>query len=213
MKIRKSMCVALVLVMILSMSACGNKEAAAEAALYQQGLDVISMVVEATRSEVILEEMVGTVVNPEIMREIGLGDFSTPKAVYSISITEEALLKGVEVESLDGVSEELKDALLRRVYGTFVAQVNGFGGVEKMSVATTCSFSKNFVEKNATENTIYIYTYENAVPIMVLFVVGEEGAVCATGSPILYEGFTTNSAEEIAAFFEDFEMTVQEVQQ
>lgn len=46
------------------------------------------------------------------------------------------------------------------------------------------------ISENTTENVICLYTYEGAAPIAVTFTLGEDNAVSATGTFVLYDGFT-----------------------
>ncbi len=50
---------------------------------------------------------------------------------------------------------------------------------------------------------MYLYTYESAAPVVILFNVGEDGAVLATGRFILYDGLNVNSKQEIEDSFEE----------
>ena len=70
---------------------------------------------------------------------------------------------------------------------------------------------KTFVSENAFENVINIYVYEGAAPVAVTFTLGEDQTVSATGTFLLYDGFTCGSAEEIKAVFSDITVQVTEV--
>lgn len=84
-------------------------------------------------------------------------------------------------------------------------------GVENLAASSVCSVGKTFVSENATENMIYIYVYEGAAPVAVTFILGEDHTVSATGTFILYDGFTCGSAEEIQSVFSDIAINVSEV--
>ena len=78
--------------------------------------------------------------------------------------------------------------------------------------SSVCTVGKTFVNENATEDVIYLYTYENALPVAVTFTIGEDQAVSASGVFVMYDGFTCGSADEIKSFFSDIIVDVTEVQ-
>ena len=67
---------------------------------------------------------------------------------------------------------------------------------------------KNFRQRNADENVIYLYTFDHAVPIAVTFTVGENKAVSASGVFVMYDLFT---ADEIKSFFDAYDDLMVEV--
>lgn len=211
MKMKKWLSAVLALVMIMSLSACGSKEEVSGKSLYDHGLDVVSLMVEATRSEAYVEIYTGSDAIMEVLQGIGEGDFTSPKAVYSITADDEVILGTANLGNLDGVSEDLQSALVSKVYGTLITQLNGLSGVEKLAASSVCTMGKTFVDNSVTDNVIYLYTYENALPVAVTFTVGEGGAVSAGGTFIMYEEFTCGSAEEIKAFFSEFDVEVNEM--
>ena len=80
------------LVLVLSFSACGNTEGNAETrSLYAQGLEVVQLMSEMTRSEEYIAFHTGNGEIKEIVEQLGAAEYSVPKAVYAISITEETL--------------------------------------------------------------------------------------------------------------------------
>lgn len=202
----------LALAMALSFSACGsNKEHAETKSLYAQGLEVVQLMAEMTNTEAYIDIHTGDSAIKDIIQSISNGDYSAPKAVYAISITDENLTAMAELGNLDNASEELKSVLMQRVLGSLIPQINGMSGVENLAVSSVCTVGKTFVDENATENAIYLYTYENATPVAVTFTVGEDQAVSASGVFVMYDGFTCGSADEIKSFFSDITVEVKEV--
>lgn len=59
------------------------------------------------------------------------------------------------------------------------------------------------------ENPIYLYTYENGNPVAVTFIAGEDGAVSASGTFVICDALTFESAEDVEAFFEEVEVEVE----
>lgn len=204
--------VILALVMILSLSACGNDTENAETkSLYAQGLEVIKLMSEMTQTEEYVDILAGSSEITSIVQGISTGDYSNPKAVYAISITDGNLAAMVGFNSLDSASDGLKSFLMQRVLGSLMTQINGKSGMANLAAASVCTVGKTFVNENATKDVIYLYTYENAVPVAVTFTIGENQAVYASGVFVMYDGFTYGSADEIKSLFIDIDVDVTEV--
>lgn len=212
MKMKKLVSTALALVMVASLSACGIKDGEVPGkTLYGYGQDVVALMVEVTRSEEYVQAYTSSPEINEILQNIGAGEYTTPKAVYSITMSEETLLEIAEMGNLDGASKELQDNMKGRVLGSVMTQVNALAGVNNLAASSVCSMGKTFVSDEEVDNQIYLYTYDNGRPIAVTFVAGEGGAVSASGTFVIYDEFTCGSAEEIEEFFSEFEVEVEEV--
>ncbi len=201
----------IVLIMIFNLFAC-NKESNAETkSLYAQGMEIVQLMSEMTQTEEYVEIYTGDSELMTVIQNIGSGDFSSPKAVYAISIADDDLAAMVGLSNLDNVSEELKNYLLQKAFAVLMTQINGMSGTANLAASSICSVGKTFVNEKATENVIYLYVYENAVPVAVIFTVGENQAVSANGMFIMYDDFTCDSADEIKAFFKYITVDVSEV--
>ena len=201
-----------VLVSVLSLSACGNTESSAETkSLYAQGLEIVQLMSEMAQSEEYVDIFTDSSEIKSVVQNINTGDYTTPKAVYAISITDENLAAMAELNSLGNVSKGLKSFLTQRVFGSLMTQINTMSGVENLAISSACTVGKTFVNENTNENIIYLYTYDNAVPIAVTFTVGEDHAISASGVFIMYDEFTCGSAEEIKSFFNYIIVEVTEV--
>lgn len=216
MKAKKLICTLVALVMTISLGACGGTGASgsntSDKSLYEHGLSVISLMEEAASTEEYVGAYTG---NPEIMeiiQNVGGGDYTTPKAVYSISVSDEVLLSMLGLENPNGISAELKDNLLNRSFGSLITQINGYAGVNNLAASSVLTLGKSFVDSTLTEDVIYIYTFENSFPVAVTFSVGENGAVSADGNFIMYEEFTCGSIAEVQEFFSEFGAVVTEVE-
>lgn len=216
MKAKKLICTLVALVMTISLVACGGTDASgsntSDKSLYEQGLGVISLMAEAAQAEEYVGAYTG---NPEIMeiiQSVGARDYTTPKAVYSLSVSDEVLLSMLGLENPNGISAELKDNLLSRSFGSLIAQINGYAGVNNLAASSVLTLGKSFVDSTLAEDVIYIYTFENAFPVAVTFTVGENGAVSVSGNFIMYEDFTCGSVVEVQEFFSEFGAVVTEVE-
>lgn len=209
---KKAIAFVLVLVIILGLAACGAaKEMKEPKSRYAHGLDVISMLSEMTRSESFIGIYTANSEIKDIILALGDNSYEQPDAVYAITVPEDILTGMAELSNLEGASEELKNYLMQRVMASLMSQINAMSGVENLAASSVCTVSKTFVSENATENVIYIYVYEDTAPVAVTFTLGEDHTVSATGTFILYDGFTCGSAEEIQTVFSDITVNVTEV--
>lgn len=201
----------IVLIMIFNLSACSKESHAETKSLYAQGLEVVKLMSEMAQTE----EYAGIYTESNeirtVIQNISSGDFSSPKAVYAISIADDDLAAMAELGNLDNASEELKNYIMQRTFPVLITQINAMSGTTNLAVSSVCSVGKTFVNENATENVIYLYVYENAVPVAVIFTVGENHAVSASGMFIMYDGFTCGSADEIKSSFRYITVDVSEV--
>lgn len=203
--------VILTLIMLVSLSACGNGNKGSGKTLCEQGLDVASLMVEATRTEKYVEIYSPSSELGKMIKEIGEGDYETLEAVYAITIDDGKFHEILEVDNYDEISERLQAALRSRMFGSMITQINGMGSAEELAVSSICTHGKTFVDDSITDNTIYLYVYEDALPIAVTFTVGEDGAVSAAGAFIMYDKFFCGSVEEVEKSFRAFNVEVSEV--
>ena len=200
---------AFVLAMLLMLSACGS--GARNSAFYEQGLDVIRLMSQITQADEYIELTTGNSGIKTIVKELSAADYSVPSAVYSISIPEDSLSAMAAIEDYDSISDDLKCLLRQKYLAVLMSQINGMAGMEKLAASSVCSAAKTFVDKSAAEDIVYLYTYENAAPVAVTFILGEDGSVSASGSFIMYDGFSCSSEQEIKDFFFDVNVEVSRI--
>lgn len=206
---KKKIIFVLVFAILLSMSACGIASEKSESkSLYSHGLDVVALLSEMTRSENFIGIYTANSEIKDIILALGENTYEQPDAVYAITVPEDTLTGMAELSNLEGASEELKIYLMQRVLASMMSQINAMSGVENLAASSVCTVGKTFVSENADENVIYVYVYEDAAPIAVTFTLGEDHTVSATGTFILYDGFTCGSAEEIKSVFSDITVNV-----
>jgi len=206
---------ALLLALAMALLAgCGQKAQAPGKSLKEQGQELVSLMGEMAASG----DYVSFYTDADEMRELlsaaGEGDFSSPKAVYSIRFPDSALgglLSLVGMNSLDGLSGELRANVKARMMSALPSQVNAMGGADVLAAASLCTASKTFLNGEVSENVIYLYVYEDAVPAAVTFLPGEDGAVSATGMLILYDGFQAEDMETLSGQLEQLGAEVEEV--
>lgn len=204
----KTAAVGMVFVWALHLSACVHIE---RKSLYAQGLEVVRLMAEMVQSEELVDNFVGIDDLKAVVQTISQGNYTTPKAVYAISITDENLAAAAELDTLDTVSKELKSFLMQRVLSSLITQINAMSGSVNVAAANVCMAGKTFVNPNVSENVIYLYTYDQAVPVAVTFTVGEEHTISASGVFLLYKGGTGGSVDEVKSLFRDIPVEVTEV--
>ena len=210
---KRIVAVVISIVLALGVSGCGGGNSSNKT-LYEQGLEVISLMEEMASSDTYLKIYSVSSEIQDIMRTAGEGDFSEPKAIYRVATSEETLLGLAEIagsEAPEGLSDTLKGYVQSRMNGAIINQVNATGGAATLAAASICTGGKTFVSDELTEDVIYLYTYESAVPVAISFAVGEDGAVSATGNFILYEGFNVDTEQDIKDFFEEFSVKVEAI--
>lgn len=219
MRNKKWICLLLTFIMVLSLVACGKKRAEEEVTgqenepqktLYEHGLDIIDLMVEATRDENYIYIYSASKEIQEILQEIGEGDFEKPDKVFAVTGDAEVLENLVGFEKAEGMSDALKKNLQSRMFSALTNRLNGMAGVESLAAVSVCAMGKTFVDETLENNVMYVYVYENGTPVAVTFIPGEDGAVSAGGCFVMYE-LLFEETEELEEIWEGFGVEVEEV--
>ena len=172
-----------------------------EAALYDRGMEVVSLMAEMAGSQEYIGYATGDGEIEEALQEMAAGDYTAPEAVYSISAPGGSLLEAIGLGNGDGMSEELQEFLRQRMLAALVSQINGMDSVVSLAAANVCAASCTFVDSSLEEDVLYLYIFPDTAPAAVAFTAGEDGAVYASGSLLLNDSFPCGSGEEIQEFF------------
>ncbi len=175
--------------------------------LYQKGLDVVALMDEMVKNEDYVKLYTANTAISEIVNSLSEMDYQSPKNVYKLNIAAESILSAMMDMSggmlSEGMSDELSRAVEQKVIGTVTTQIIAMSGAENLAASTVCTANQLFINHTMTEDVIYIYMYENAVPVAVTFIRGDEGIVSATGHFLLNEEMKSDSEESITQFFEE----------
>lgn len=126
------------------------------------------------------------------------GNYSKISAVYELSVSEHELFESIDTSiDKESFSEDLYKHVCSSAYVSFASRINQKGGVEAMSVSTVFSAQKSFVNKEMDANKIYLYVFENGCPVLITFVVGEDGSFRAIGYFIINDTFVTDDEHSI----------------
>lgn len=217
---------ALALAIILLLGGCTRKEPTGEAiepapapapakTLYQQGEDLAAQLVEMAGNRDYLSLYTGEEEILNILAQTVEGkDYTTPKAVYSLTISEDAagkILTAMEMDNANNLPDHLKQKARERIFQALPTQVNAMSGAQTLAAASICIANKVFVDPGLTDGIIYLYTYENGEPIAVVFQPGEDGAVSASGTFLLNDDFQMDSLEGLSGLLGMLGVTVEEV--
>ncbi len=203
---KKLLVFVLVLVMVFTLAACGSQEE--PKSLYDHGLDVVALLSEMTKLEDYSAIFTGNKEIQNLIHQSGSYADEDIPAVYSVSIPEEALANMLQLDAIGNVSDGLKNHLMHRALSSFASQINAMGGAEALAASSICTAEKTFVYQDMAENVIYLYFYKNAAPVAVTFIMGEDNTVTATGSLILYDGFTDDLPDTIQSVFDGVPVAV-----
>lgn len=183
--------------LIIALGGCAGPENAGKS-LYEHGMDVI----------ILMEEMVsssyGSLMSSseEIQqkrRMLAAGDYTAPQAVYEIEVPsfEDMLALTEDGVGAESFSDSLKNLLDNRTAASLVSLINSQNGAAALASASVYTAGKTFVSRETAENTLYLYTFRNGNPIAVVFTIGEDNTVTATGTFLMIDGFDAESAEQL----------------
>lgn len=204
---KKAIAWLLSLVFLLSMTACGAEETT-ENTLYDQGMEIAALLSEMTKTEGYLQVYTASGEIREIVESIGDGEYSAPKAAFAITIPADTIFDMAELDALKDSSQTLRDHVSDRTVAAILSQINAGAGVEKLAASSICTASMTFSYPDLQEPVIHVYVYENGFPIGVCFLPGEDGTVSASGTFLLNEAFTGDSAESIVEYFSEIPVEV-----
>jgi len=192
------------------LSSCGVTESELPS-LEVRGMQIVSMLEEIAESEEYLSIYSA---DPELLNIIATfaeGDHSDPKTIYRLTLSEENVKSLCGTDVLTSLSPKLQDFLEGRVQASIINIANARGGSTALAATSICTVGRTFVSDEISSDTIYLYTFEDAVPVAVSFTVGESSTVTATGTFLIAEELNTDSPESIREFFSELDLTVEVV--
>ena len=212
-KIVKTAVIVFIAAMLLTLSACGGAPSKTqEKSLYDHGMELISLLDEMAGSEEYLTLYSASGEINDIVAGAAAGDFSQPKAVYKLTGgADSALDLTDEAAAFDAMSDTLQELVKSRMFAALMTQINASAGAKTLAASSICTAGKTFVSTELTENMSYIYVFENAVPVAVTFTMGEDSAVSASATFLLYDSFT-GSIEEVAQFLNGIGLKIEEIE-
>lgn len=179
------------------------------ATLYEQGLDIVSLMTEMACSDAYAKLYSSSPKIQEILETVESGDFSKPQAVYKLTYTEKSLFTLVGMKETEALSKPLKDYLYSKLLPAAVSHMNSIsGGTTALAAASVCNVTKTFVNNSVSEDMLYLYIYKDAPLVAVSFVPGEDGAVSAIGSFIFHKDVPLENEQDVRDFLKGFFLEV-----
>jgi len=206
MRSKKGICAVLLLTLIFALTGCGEKKR-----LVDHGMEVVELIEEAINSKEYVMIYSASEQITRVIEEVAEGDFSELEAVYSIRIDEDDLLEMADVD-LDDMPESLQKVMKSKMAGSVANMINARSGAEKLATSSIISMGKTFAFKEEVENQIYLYIFEDAKPIMVSFVAGEDKTVSAGGTVIFADDFECDSADDVEDLLREYDADVEEIE-
>jgi hypothetical protein len=176
-----------------------------------RGMQIVSMLEEIAESEEYLSIYSTDPELLDIIHTFAEGDHSDPKTIYRLTLSEESVKSLCGTDVLTSLSPKLQDFLEGRVQASVINIANARGGSTALAATSICTAGRTFVSDEITADTIYLYTFENAVPVAVSFTVGEGNTVSASGTFLIAEELNTGSPESIKEFFSEIDLSVEVV--
>ena len=193
---------------LMLLSSCGVTDSELPS-LEVRGMQIISMLEEIAESEDYLSIYSSDKELLDIIDTFAAGDHSDPKTIYRLTLSEESVKSLCGTDVLTSLSPELQSFLEGRVQASVINIANARGGSTALAATSICTAGKTFVSDEITADTIYLYTFENAVPVAVSFTVGEGHTVSASGTFLIAEELNTDSPESIKEFFSEIDLDVE----
>ncbi len=179
---------------VMLFSACESD--APSVSLYQRGLNLIPYMKQtALYPEAFFSS--ATEEYKEPLAALAGEDHTTPKAVYEVTLQKEMLFTQLSITLPNDVPEQYEAYMIARAYESVPSWINAKAGLNAMAISSVCATRKTFVSNDMTDNTVYIYTFDNATPVMVVFTRGDDNSVTANCHFLLYDEFRAESAEAI----------------
>ncbi len=177
---------------------CGIKKTDSEIPLYKKGLEVIEKMDLMAECKEYIGLMTSNSQMEELIDKIGEKDYTKPNTVYQITIPKEkiqSLLSLVNEEEIQ-LPEQILPDVYRRFLTAVPTSLNAMEGTEVIAVTAMLMADMDFLYKDLTENTIYLYLYQDAYSAAVLFSPMDQGIVRAQGNFIVNDQLLWNLTEE-----------------
>ncbi len=218
-KLMKSISIILVMGIILLMGGCDKKtDTNTRKTLLTQGLELVELIEEMANSDTYITIFSGNPKIAEKLKDVQDGDYTKTKAIYSIDFNSNSfesiigILSGIA--NFDNLSDDLKNVIKSKLKSSFATQINSLSGAEALAASAICIATKTFVCEEMKEDTIYLYTYEDALPVVVTFIKGEDETVLANATFLFLDKALFDNQEAIEKFFKEFshQIVIKEVE-
>ena len=177
--------------------------------LVQYGKEVISLMDEMIENDTYLSLYTVYDKEDEQIKKLRQEDFSKVTAIYDLALSAEWFFDGAL--NKNNFSENLYNYLSSSAYTALSTMINQAQGVDVVSVAAIFTASKTFDMDGMTKNKLYLYLFEDATPILVAFIPGEDGSFRANGSLLFADEAISDNVNAVKAFFQSAGVTLSAV--
>ena len=94
-------------------------------------------------------------------------------------------MSGSDLESFNEEDKEIIINKLAQGIGNIIMAEKS--GVKELAASGAIVIQELFVDKSVKECVLYIYTYDEAYPVLISFVPGQDGAVSANASYLIID--------------------------
>lgn len=209
-KLSKIFAVAIASALVLSSAACSKEQTkSADEAYMEKGKELVSMLDESVKNDDYLKIYTSSEDVLAAVEPLVDGDYTNPKTVYKLSISDEDLLKLSEFETIE-LSADHKDSVTKKTLSSIIPMINGYAGVSSLAASSVLTASKCFDVKDGV-NAIYLFVYEDTLPVAVIFVTGEDNAVSASATFVFGDTLKCGSVDEVKESFGYIPFEVEEI--
>ncbi len=189
------LCMTLLLTML---SSCAAKDKF----LKNCGEDVISMMVEMLENDEYKEIYGISDQYDETISKLREGNYEKRAEIYELTVPIDQLSEKSFDE--DDFSKDLYTYLCSSAYTSFASRINIASGVDAVATSSMFAAQKCFTSNKVKENTIYLYAFEDAYPIVVTFTVSGDNTLRALGYFIINDEFDTDDEDSIRKSCKNF---------
>ncbi len=204
-------CTAIMIMLVFAMTACGKKNGAD---LYEKGLELTEVLVEAVESDEYWENMgIGSDEFFSYVEDMREGKYTEPKKVYVLTVSDKGMENLLEELDMEDASEKLQKTIIYKMFGSITTRFNAQMGSTPLAVSSVYNVSTSFVCNDAQESCVYIYEYKKGLPVVVTFAVGEDNAVTATAGFLMSIDLLEDLEETLddTEFYEEMGIEIEEL--
>lgn len=118
------------------LASCGGKKGESKS-IYEQGLTLVSLLQEMAGSDSYLQLYSSTLESQQILSDAANGDYTAPRAVYRIRISDAAVFAGIET-----LPDTLRDYASSRIQSSLANLINAQSGSSILAAASICTAEK-----------------------------------------------------------------------
>lgn len=203
-KNKRKIYIVFMMMFIVLFSACGNKDNNVlnnNSSFYDKGQEMILTMHELVCDEGYIEAMGAMDDLRGIIDTIGGMDYSSPAHVYRVSNMDEVLPNVMLMSEVyvGDMSESVEMVMQKKLVGSIATRITAmYTGTFAVAVQSMFVVDTSFVNTLAKDMELYIYTYDDAYPVIASFIPEGDGAVSARVSYVIVDDLIGADNETIS---------------